>query len=78
MCTVLYKDEMAKKKYKISTRSEMSFFPHTNSKLDVLKLESALIFRDLESKAVSSGLRNHSLILIFILKDKRDRDALED
>lgn len=72
---------MFKKKYKNINKVCILFFYVTKTKLDMLKLKSALVlvFRDLEGIAFCSGIGNHGFI-IFILKDQGDRtrEALED
>lgn len=67
-CTVSWKDQMSKKiqKYK---QGKKYFWGY---KMDNLKPESALVFRDLEGIAVCCSLRNHRFF-IFMLKDESER-----
>lgn len=71
LCTVTYKDQISKK-YKYINKVKC-FWGH---KVDVLKLESALVLWNLEVVAVCCSLRNHRLI-IFMLKDEtEDRNKM--
>lgn len=68
---------LKKKKYKNNKFWISSFFLCYKGRAGLLKLESALVLRDLEGIGVCSSLRNNRIIL-FILKDRRDqrREAL--
>lgn len=60
------------KNYK-NINKNVLFVHVTKIKLDRLKLESALVIRDLEGVALGSGFRNHGLI-DFILKKGRETE----